>query len=47
MAQLKADFEALSLAIADLPVGLIPFPEVLAYWNTISCFLFMSRICVY
>ena len=26
--KLKGDFEALSLAIANLPVGLIPFPEV-------------------
>jgi hypothetical protein len=26
--KLKSDFEALSLAIANLPVGLIPFPEV-------------------
>ena len=28
MAKLKGDFEALSLAIANLPVGLIPFPDV-------------------
>lgn len=26
-AKLKGDFEALSLAIANLPVGLIPFPD--------------------
>ena len=26
--KLKGDFAALSLAIANLPVGLIPFPEV-------------------
>ncbi len=25
--KLKGDFEALSLAIANLPVGLIPFPD--------------------
>ena len=25
--KLKADFESLSLAIANLPVGLIPFPD--------------------
>jgi hypothetical protein len=27
VARLKGDFEALSLAIANLPVGLIPFPD--------------------
>ncbi len=26
-AQLKGDFETLSLAIANLPVGIIPFPD--------------------
>ena len=25
--KLKGDFENLSIAIADLPVGLIPFPD--------------------
>lgn len=28
MTKLKSDFASLSLAIANLPVGLIPFPEV-------------------
>ena len=27
MEKLKGDFENLSIAIADLPVGLIPFPD--------------------
>ena len=38
--KLKADFESLSLAIANLPVGLIPFPDryVLAqFYQPIFC----------
>ena len=35
MEKLKGDFENLSIAIADLPVGLIPFPDRCALLNSV------------